>query len=194
MPNKPCACGKSVMGQRDVCRSCFFAALNRDPAHIAKRNAGIAARWAKPGERERQALICKRSVAKRDATPGMRDRYREIGKASRKHLSRPDVLAKTFAPETNARRTSSMIEARLGWCPPEYRDEYRALRSSRGITAPEARRMILDMIEAKRAKAEKALSPFERQMRALERGAQLVANDQKASLSNPGVFSYGGRV
>jgi hypothetical protein len=189
-----CACGKPVMGKQDVCRRCFFRRLNQSPAHIAKRDAGIAARWAKPGEREKQALVCKRSVQKRDATPGMRERYVEMGKKHYQTLNLPEVRAKTHSPETNALRTAAMLETRLGWCPPEYREEYRALRNSHGITAAEARRMILAMIEAKRVKAEREMSPFERQERALQRGAALVRNIQKPSLSNPGVYSFGGRA
>lgn len=41
-----------------------------------------------------------------------------------------------------------LSETRMGWCPLEYRDEYRRLVRSKLVSAAEARRMIEDMIAA----------------------------------------------
>ncbi len=65
----------------------------------------------------------------------------------------------------------------LGWCPPERRAEYRHLTRDKRIKAADARRIILDTIAAERARAEN-LSPFERQERALRKGAKIIANDR----------------
>jgi hypothetical protein len=100
---------------------------------------------------------------------------------------------KQRTPETEARRIAALVEANrrrvyLPWLPPEHREEYRAqyrsMVSNRKFKAEEARQIILADIRAKTAK----LSPFERQERALARGARLVANDIKPSLANPGVY------
>jgi transcriptional regulator with XRE-family HTH domain len=55
------------------------------------------------------------------------------------------------------------------WLPDAYREQYR--RIAKKTCAAEARRLILEQIAADEAR----LSPFERQMRALTKGAQLVA-------------------
>lgn len=103
----------------------------------------------------------------------------------RAHLSNP----KRQNPETEKRRLAALVEANkrrvyLPWCPPEYHAEYRRMIMHRRFKAHEAKAIILAQIKADLAK----LSPFERQERALRNGAQLIANDQKPSLANPGFY------
>jgi hypothetical protein len=57
-----------------------------------------------------------------------------------------------------------LVARSMAWCPDQYRDEYRILRRKWNVTAAEARRRIL-------AK----LSPFERQMLAIQQGRGIVS-------------------
>jgi hypothetical protein len=98
-----------------------------------------------------------------------------------------------WSPEARARwmltrpSVAAMItETRLGWCPPEYRDEYRNLLHAKKLRAAEAR----EIIEAEIRSKQEALSPFERQMEALNRGAGLTA---KLNMPSPDyAYTLGG--
>ncbi len=81
--------------------------------------------------------------------------------------------------ETERRRIAALVAANRRraynpWLPREYHAEYRRMVSNRGFTATEARQVIEAQIKADNAK----LSPFERQERALAKGAALVANER----------------
>ena len=176
------------MGKQELCRPCFMRWLNNDPAMKARKMAALTKRWATPGAREYQAMVCRASVKKRDANPESRAKVRANGLKQAAHLMSPEVFAKAHSAEAMVKRVASLIETRLGWCPPEHRDSYRRLRAQRGMTAAEAKRIILDEIATAKRRAEARLSPFERQERALYRGGKLIANDTGPNLAAPGDF------
>lgn len=176
------------MGKREVCRTCFMRSLNTDPVNKAKKLAGIARRWAAPGAREYQAAVCRASVKKREANPESREKVRANGLRQVANLLSPEVKARSHSAEAINKRVASLIETRLGWCPPEHRDAYRELRRKRGMTAAEAKRVTLDEIAIAKRRAEARLSPFERQCRALENGGRLIANDSAPNLAAPADF------
>lgn len=72
-----------------------------------------------------------------------REGLQEMRAARQKEaIWRPEIRAKLLRGSANAR------EARLGWCPVEYRESYRALALKKGENAKSARRMIEDLIKA----------------------------------------------
>lgn len=115
--------------------------------------------------------------------------------------------ASQVAKEVNARRVygpkSESVRQKIGegsrrwwngvyysWLPTENRDaylaEYRRLRFTHQIPAPEAKQILLDQI----ATDKRRLTPFERQMLAIGAGAQLIA---KPILQKPDYqFTLGG--
>jgi hypothetical protein len=99
-------------------------------------------------------------------------------------LRRPDVMAKAISPEARAKANRSREATWYGFCPVEYRPLYKYLRRTKKLTRDEAISAVRQEMASDLAK----LSPFERQMRALEKGAQLIANDIKPSLANPGIY------
>lgn len=125
------------------------AAKRADPEKEKMRAARISASWT-PERRARQAQIARRVA--RDHPAG--------SPARRKAAERQSNTA-------------------LSWCPREYRDDYRLMVRS-GIPAREARETTLARIRADEARRKAAharaaaLSPFERQMRALHGGAQIA--------------------
>ena len=176
------------MGKQELCRPCFMRALNSDPVYKARKLEAIAKRWAVPGAREYQAMICRASVKKREANPESRAKVRANGFKQVANLMSPEVFAKAHSADAMKKRVASLIETRLGWCPPEYRDSYRKLSRKRHMTAAEAKRIILDEIATAQRRAEARLSPFERQERALHRGGKLIANDTSPNLATPADF------
>ncbi len=158
---------KSTSGK---CRTCFNLVLNADPENRRKIAEGVR-RFA------------------RENPESMREQARRAGQAKRNN---PETLAKlrermrliqplSYTPEAMARRDmkargQKTREFRLAWCPVEYRDQYSSLVNQKGLRKPEAQAMILAHVAADKARSEAALSPFERQERALRNGAQIVAN------------------
>lgn len=124
-----------------------------DPAHIAKMRRVAAANG-------KRAML----------DPARVEQLREHGRKMRAtHLSTPAALAARLAVAKDVGR--KITETRLGWCPPEYRAEYRRLTLSKRFLAADAKAMILATIKATRAR----MSPFERQMYALEQQARRAA-------------------
>lgn len=166
------------------CRRCTTIHMNADPEFQAKRIAALRASAALQSGSEQRRRAGRLSAQKRMANP--------FYVAWLRNLVKNVVQPCSQTPEARAKRDDvaagkKISERKLGWCPLEYRGEYRRLIVSKGIKAAEARPIIMAQIKADRAKLE-TLSPFERQERALAKGAQLVANDIKPSLANPGVY------
>lgn len=67
---------------------------------------------------------------------------------------------------------------RLSWMPEAYWGEYLFLIRRKRIKKAQAKAIILAQIASDKAKASR-VSPFERQQRALDNGAKLVANDRQ---------------
>lgn len=168
---------KLVKSRTGYCRTCFNLSINSDPEVIARRREGVK-RWAKANPLAVQ-MRSKRGAATRSKDEAYLARIREIVRTRVQPLSAtPEAVAK----RDYKARGKAISRAKLPWCPPEYVETYRLLRR-KGIPVADARAATEAEI------ARNALSPFERQMRALERGARLVANDARPSLANPGVYS-----
>lgn len=186
-----CGIGITRASGTGRCRACLNKFRAKDPAYRAAQKAGIRRKWdTDPAFRAKMNGIAAENSRKALENPEWRAYLRERGKKLyHEVLKRPDVMEKCKAA---VRANSYKVrEARIGWCPPEWRDEYYHLTVTKRFLAAEAKRIILAQIEQDRkrkAAAAETLSPFERQERALARGAKLVANDTAPSLANPGDF------
>lgn len=138
-------CGKELgrYNKSGNCRSCTAKRINSDPAMIEKRRAGIKRRL--------------------DADPALREAMRKRGAAV---FSRPEVRERArlgvircqnwkkghaaITPETLARRSISISNTRLAHIPTDYRDLYRFLRRSKGMSVADATQACLDQQEADR--------------------------------------------
>lgn len=187
-----CAEPISNVNKTGRCRACALKHMNRDPAFQANRIAALNSCEAlKVGSATRREAARKATVT-RMSNPAYVEWLR--------HQMATVVAPLGHTPEAEAKRNHKEIgrkrtETLLGWCPPECRDDYRHLVMNKGIKAADAKQIILDQIRTERERVQTAkrrelesLSPFERQERALRNGAQLVANDQKPSLANPGIY------
>jgi hypothetical protein len=176
----------------DYCRSCARARNNKIPELTAKRAEGKRRAMKDPLKYARACQVAKANIRKAMADPVKRAKFVELGRLkAATHFNTPEGRAWCNRPEVRERAGRSLSETRMAWCPLEYREQYKQLTRLKVCTAGEAREMILEQIERDRVRARSNLSPFERQERALARGAQLVANDQKPSLANPGIYRAG---
>jgi hypothetical protein len=178
-------CPKPISDKNKVgkCKSCNLKAQNGEKTFTRARLSSLlqspSMRAGTP-ERRRAAI---KAAAKRMENPEYREwlanNMREVvGPLSRT----PENLAKRDT-KAAGRKLSARL---LAWCPEHLRPLYREIRR-KGVPCAEAKASIL--AEHRRAEAE--LSPFERQERALARGARLVANDRGSSLDSPA--DYGER-
>lgn len=85
---------------------------------------------------------------------------RALAKA-RARSREPEARAKYLASRPAAGRKRS--ETALAWCPAQYREDYRILTRSKAMSAAEAKAFILAR-----------LTPFERALHAVSRGAGIV--------------------
>lgn len=101
----------------------------RDPAYRLAHS-----RWCADGQRkamERPEIVALR-----------REQGRRVGSLRLGGIALPAGSPERI--EAGRKRSETII----AWCPLEYRGEYRRLRNSKLIPAPEAKRMILDLIAA----------------------------------------------
>lgn len=169
-------------------RATLRATMNK-PEVQARRLAGLKRAHQDPQCRaEKSARMrehCKRpEVIEKRRAAALRNYDKLLGSPqARAALSRPEVAAK---------RSASLSATMLADIPPEWRDEYREIAQRRRKKAAEARAIIAQRIAAAR-EAERAriaqMSPFERQMEALKRGAGLTS---KLNLSRGYDFTLGG--
>jgi hypothetical protein len=174
-----CGCGNPVSNKAKsgLCRPCFMARLHSDPERGKKVSEGIRKWLENPDNRARHRAAAKRA----GITKRMNPEFRAKAAKTMREIAQPICVATGLNMRRDWRKMRKLaLEARWAWCPPEYRDAYRAIRD-KGILAGEAKRILAEQIKADLAK----LSPFERQMRALERGASLVANDPKPIFGIP---------
>lgn len=175
MTSRTCAdCSSPISRQARRCRACAVQSVNRCPDVAQARAHAIRAKFRDPAHRAKMQQVARRNGETARLDPAFRARLVEHGKRQyARHLNTPEGRAAVLAtrPASGAKRTETV----LGWCPAEWRAEYRRLTSSKQVKAADARRMILDIIDARKARVE-ALSPFERQERAILRGVGLVAN------------------
>lgn len=168
------------------CKRCATIYWNSLPETKEKRRQSWARQLKNPFVRRRLAAVVRENFAKAMADPEKRKAAQDRGRRLYEtHLCTPEVQEKIRASRPQAAR--KIRATRLPWCPEEMWDEYRFLTYHKHFPPAEAKELVL----AEYQRRIDALSPFERQMRALENGAQLVANDTSPSLANPG--DYGER-
>jgi hypothetical protein len=172
--NRHCDCGTRVSDQSKTgrCLRCNLRLMDKDPEITKRRADALRKRLAEdPVERQRRSLQMK--INRRNAVnnPVACERILAAALRNLPKAWTPESIAKKIARQAEGNR--KLAERKIAWCPPEYREEYRRLVYRRRIPSTEARRIILGMARA----ATEALSPFERQMRALQNGARIIAND-----------------
>lgn len=181
---KECAgCSKplSLKNKTGHCIACGNRARWNDPEFRQRRLEGIRKKFADPFYYRAVQLRCRKMGREAALDPVLRERRIAEGKAHyRERLFQPAVRERCLE------RVREANKRYLAWCPKERVEEYQMLRKR--IGAVKARRQIEDAIREERRRELAALSPFERQLRALENGAPLIANDQRPSLANPGVY------
>ncbi len=140
------------------CNPCALAFRNADPAFQAKRIAAIRKAYREPELRKAAAkrIYAYHQEARRD--PEKRERLDKNVWIARERLSDPEVIARMEGRRAaaGAKRSATV----LAWCPPELRDRYFYLVRTKRMKAADARAVILE-----------SMSPFERQMDAIRRGA-----------------------
>jgi hypothetical protein len=77
------------------------------------------------------------------ALPQAADARQRAGRTTRESGSWKAAIAAASTPEARLRAARSWSEKRLGWCPPELRDEYRSLVIRHKVKAADAKEMIL---------------------------------------------------
>lgn len=146
---KTCQCG-GALGPRNKsgqCRTCssraVCARLNADPAVKAKARATMS-RWT---PEQRAAKV--RHLQEREIPPEEMARRRARGaELARMMHQDPEIAARRLSPEVRKRAGAKRTETTIGWCPPAYRDRYRALLQKHATTAADAKALILDEIAA----------------------------------------------
>jgi len=122
------------------CKSCATRKNNADPVLAEKRRQGIKRRFQDPEHRARHAARC--AALSVNISEEVRERRRQHGRTM------VETLAKASAGITKEQRVAAGLKrtaTTLAWCPVEWRAKYRDL-CKRGRSAPEAKRMVLDMI------------------------------------------------
>ena len=163
-----------------MCKSCNLTAQNYDKEFKQKRIKSLLDHPTMRAGTPERRLAARKAAATRMANPEFRERLTKfmrevVGPKGRS----PEVLAKK-----DMKAAGRKISARqLWWCPESHWEVYRAIRR-KGVPCDEAKAMTLAQYRADQA----AMSPFERQERALAKGARLIANDIKPSLANPGYY------
>lgn len=130
-----------------MCQRHASQIVGRDPAKREKCRIAMKARMSDPDERAKNAARMKagwrRALAEK---PDLRARLVERGKKVGA-LNKGNILTPAGSPARRlaARKQSDFY---MGWCPLEYRADYRSLVSNQRFRAAEAKRMILDQIAA----------------------------------------------
>jgi hypothetical protein len=168
-PQRFCGCGAKIGRQNKTgrCRSCSWQNITAAPGFEQRRLDGLAIANADPQLKALHAA----HISSFSRRPEERKRKSEMARRiMHRTVLSPQCRARAHSPETVAKRTRARVERILGWCPPEYRDHYRHLNQRKKFPAATARAMTLEKIEADRNK----LSPFERQLDAIRRGAGII--------------------
>lgn len=134
-------------------------------ARVSERSTGRCRKCApkinnaKPGTRRAISASMKRTFA---SDPSQRDAAASrVRKAAADWRSSEDGRARL--PELTRAAQRARIEKMLGWCPEGRREQYRFLRTRKRMTAAAARAVI-----------EAEMTPFERKLHAVSRGAGIV--------------------
>ena len=170
-PDRTCTdCGVAISRQSRTgrCHRHAMRALHADPAYQANRRSGLARHFADPAARS--AAGARLRMHNANMSVAEIERRREHGRWLAREILTPERRAKAQTPEARERSAAKCVERRLGWCPPDRRDQYRDLVRCKRYSAAEARAMIEADIALELARA----TPFERQLAAVRAGATLV--------------------
>lgn len=126
-----------------LCRRCACRANGKNPEMAKRKGEALRQYYADRPDR-REALGRRRSAyieAHRSdpAFEAQMAKFAEVGTHNIRTFLR--------SGEARERSTKTRRERLMGWCPPEYRDEYQRLRKVVCLRAPEARRIIEQQIE-----------------------------------------------
>jgi hypothetical protein len=148
-------CGKTLFRQNKTgfCLPC----LQTRPEFKARRIAGMKRVFANPEHLEKMRKVIARNHAKaRIEKPEFEAWLVNHGKELAKLLQTPEIKAKTFSEETRAKAAKAQSEAKLGWCPPEFRAEYRMLVRKKRMHSKDAR-PIIEAKAAEKAREDRAV-------------------------------------
>lgn len=160
-----CEAALGPKNKSGLCRSCRLAACRADPVIEAKRREATLAANRDPMNR------AKRSETMRGIPMAIPMEVRiATGKAAyRRNLNTPEARAKN--KEAVAKANKARAEARLFWCDPKYRADYRRMVQRQNVKAADAKRMILELMEADRRRVASAPPvPFAEKLAKVEAG------------------------
>lgn len=126
------------------CKPCGARAMARSPDKREKCRVAMKRRFDEPGYHSQHVARCTAGTREALKRPEFRAMRQEQGR-------RVGLLG--LGKEKNAAGSPARVKAGLkrtetvmAWCPLEYRAEYRRLIRTKLVRAPEARRMVEDMI------------------------------------------------
>lgn len=127
------------------CKQCNARNMARSPDKREKCRIAMKRRFDEPGYKQQHVARCTagtREALKRPEFLAMRqEQGRRVG------LSRTGQSANKAGHPSRIAAGKKRSETVMAWCPLEYRAEYRRLIRTKLIRAPEARRMVEDMIQ-----------------------------------------------
>lgn len=197
----PCsnACGRSYepfKGRKTtLCYPCSLSANGRNPKKNEKNRAAMLRRLADPAIRAETLRIAQEGRRRKLAEdPEFRARWQEMGRALGKSNAMHNKHPKGSPARMKAAATRT--ETMLGWCPHEYRDEYRRLIHSKRLRAADARAVIeaqiKDDAQKQRARAAKAQRlSFDEQIARIREGKASVVAKFTPSMDT-GPYTLGG--
>lgn len=167
-----CPATLSAKNKSGRCSPCGNRRRESDPAFRARRVAGIRKSFDNPARRATAATTMRRAGRIALERPEHRAWMVERGKQLyRDVLTRPDVVAKTKAAVSKARKLRA--ERELAWCPLEYRELLDTLKRSKKLPAAEARRAVEAEIVSDKRRAKRPRT-FEEQLALVANGASLA--------------------
>lgn len=151
-PNSCTECGKKLGKEKRrktmLCRPCSSRRTAQDPERRRKCSEAMARKAQEPGYREQHSEIMKKVFAEvKVRNPDFIDQKR--AHARRVGLAEAGRRSAKQAPGSAGRMSAGFKtrERHMGWCPPEYRADYRHLVYSKKFKKAEAKGIILRQIE-----------------------------------------------
>lgn len=151
-PRCAAGCGRELKkpGKTGLCRVCF----PRQPKSAATRTKMRKAAFKRVGDpafKARWVEAVRAGVAASMENPV--ERERRVAWGRQMGLEHGAAMSALLGPAGSPKRMANgrkVSATKLAWCPLEYRATYRDLTKVRGIPTVEAKRMVLDQVEADR--------------------------------------------
>jgi len=175
-------CGPiSARNRSGRCKSCNLKWVQSSPEIEQRRVAAVRASMERPEWKAKQRAALSHYHKRKIATDPV---YRQmmVERGRRVHGDGIGNRIRPAGSEARARAGQKITDAKLAWCPPDKRDQYRQLVYNRHFRASEAKAIILDQIKVDQERFHNRLSPFERQEMALQKGAGLTEGYSKVTL------------